>query len=225
MSKGCSREFYQGETDCAVDTDGLKPIELSRGLIACEACVPDIVDLLEERSGTDPLTKIGNLHRLQDRFDLFIAEYDRGLITAIGATMIDLVNFGIVNKWEERKHDAGNDILIAIAARIPSRPLDVVARIGGDEFAILSNLTPNPRSKNPKLPEMRQAAITKRALRAIENTPEVLDFNQRHRDRFIEEGEEELGARGNYSILMSKEDTLKDLLRRADPPKVKKVMR
>jgi diguanylate cyclase (GGDEF)-like protein len=55
----------------------------------------------------------------------------------IAVLFLDLDGFKDVN--DRYGHDTGNDLLVAVAARLRScvRPGDVVARMGGDEFTIL----------------------------------------------------------------------------------------
>ena len=91
---------------------------------------------LADRALRDPLTGLPNRAVLLDRLDLALARAGRvGLSVAVLAC--DLDRFRAVN--ETFGHSAGDRLLAAVAARLDStvRPGDTVARMGGDEFAVL----------------------------------------------------------------------------------------
>ena len=88
---------------------------------------------LEFRALHDGLTGLANRHLFGDRLNAELHD-DRGVT---GILFIDLDDFKTVN--DTLGHEAGDDLLVAVAARIQSaiRPTDLAARLGGDEFAIL----------------------------------------------------------------------------------------
>ncbi len=91
---------------------------------------------MAERALRDPLTGLPNRAVFLDRLDLALARAGRlGLSVAVLAC--DLDRFRAVN--ESFGHSAGDRLLAAVAARLESslRPGDTVARMGGDEFAVL----------------------------------------------------------------------------------------
>jgi diguanylate cyclase (GGDEF)-like protein len=89
-----------------------------------------------ERALRDPLTGLPNRAVFLDRLELALARAGRvGLSVVVLAC--DLDRFRAVN--ESFGHSAGDRLLAAVAARLESslRPGDTVARMGGDEFAVL----------------------------------------------------------------------------------------
>ncbi len=89
----------------------------------------------ETESLTDPLTGLANRRAL----DLALAERRRGSgrDDPYSVVVADLDDLKRVN--DERGHAAGDDALRRVASvlRLVTRPTDVAARIGGDEFVVL----------------------------------------------------------------------------------------
>ncbi|WP_200290302.1 GGDEF domain-containing response regulator [Rhodospirillum rubrum] len=85
---------------------------------------------------TDPLTGLGNRRLLFDRGILEVARARRGCWPLSGL-MIDLDHFKRIN--DTQGHAAGDAILRTLAdtLRESLREIDVIARVGGEEFAIL----------------------------------------------------------------------------------------
>ena len=85
----------------------------------------------------DPLTGLPNRMLLDDRIDQAL-QLARRTADTFALMAIDLDGFKEVN--DIRGHDAGDQVLETIARRLESvvRASDTVARIGGDEFVILS---------------------------------------------------------------------------------------
>ncbi|HEY1315839.1 MAG TPA: EAL domain-containing protein [Gaiella sp.] len=85
----------------------------------------------------DPLTGLPNRKLLDDRIDQALAR-SRRTGESFALMVIDLDGFKAVNDvWG---HEAGNVVLRTIARRLQAavRESDTVARVGGDEFVILS---------------------------------------------------------------------------------------
>lgn len=91
---------------------------------------------IKAQAELDPLTGLFNRTVLLDRLSKALSTRRR--VGQAGAlVMVDLDNFKHVN--DTLGHGAGDELLIALARRFSDalRKSDVIARIGGDEFAIL----------------------------------------------------------------------------------------
>jgi diguanylate cyclase (GGDEF)-like protein/PAS domain S-box-containing protein len=84
----------------------------------------------------DPLTGLPNRTLLADRFSLMIVQARRRGVS-LGVLFIDLDDFKLVN--DTQGHAAGDELLQEAAKRLQSalRDGDTVARISGDEFAVI----------------------------------------------------------------------------------------
>jgi len=84
----------------------------------------------------DALTGLPNRTLLQDRLDATLAHADRGQTAAM--LILDVDNFKSIN--DTVGHDGGDALLCAFAERLLSAVSDgdLVARTGGDEFAIIA---------------------------------------------------------------------------------------
>ncbi|HSW07537.1 GGDEF domain-containing protein [Aquabacterium sp.] len=96
---------------------------------------------LSEEVSTDMLTQIANRRGLMQSFEAERARIDRGgPVFAVG--LIDIDNFKKLN--DTLGHAAGDVALKSLAARVKEwlRPVDHVARFGGEEFVVLLTATP-----------------------------------------------------------------------------------
>ena len=84
----------------------------------------------------DPGTGLGNRLLLRDRVEHALARRSRGGGT-VAVLVLDLADFRSVN--DTRGHAAGDRLLAAVADRLraSTRAADTLARVGGDEFAVL----------------------------------------------------------------------------------------
>ncbi len=90
-----------------------------------------------ERNATvDPLTGAANRKVFDARFEEELSRARRHE-RPLGVMMLDLDRFKQVN--DEHGHAAGDDVLIELASQLGShlRSSDLVARVGGDEFAVI----------------------------------------------------------------------------------------
>jgi diguanylate cyclase (GGDEF)-like protein len=91
------------------------------------------LDRLEREAQSDPLTGLANRTLFMRRVEASLAR-PSGMATVL---FLDLDDFKAIN--DRAGHAAGDAVLVAAAGRIEAavRPVDVAARMGGDEFAIL----------------------------------------------------------------------------------------
>jgi diguanylate cyclase (GGDEF)-like protein/PAS domain S-box-containing protein len=85
----------------------------------------------------DPLTDLANKRLMRDRLDVALSAARRKE-TGVALMFIDLDGFKPVN--DAHGHAAGDTVLRTIAMRLTetARGTDTIARIGGDEFVVLS---------------------------------------------------------------------------------------
>jgi len=90
---------------------------------------------LAHLAGHDALTGLPNRRMLQSRFDARVAAAGEG--DELALLYVDLDSFKDVN--DTLGHDLGDELLRAVSTRLREslREADIVARIGGDEFAVL----------------------------------------------------------------------------------------
>ena len=91
---------------------------------------------LQWTASHDGLTKLPNRLLFQQRLDDALARAAR-CGGSVGILLLDLDDFKIIN--DTLGHDAGDALLRSVAERLTAsiRPCDTVARLSGDEFAIL----------------------------------------------------------------------------------------
>jgi len=120
----------------------------------------------------DALTGLPNRRRLLDAIEVAAAKSAQAAQAAPDARprkcavlYIDLDGFKAIN--DTRGHRAGDELLVAVAKQFQQvvRVTDVVARIGGDEFAVLVQEFVN---------ETQLAAIAQRLMKAVSDTADRL---------------------------------------------------
>jgi diguanylate cyclase len=91
---------------------------------------------LSDEVATDTLTQVANRRGLMQRFEVEQARMEReGCLLSVG--LLDIDNFKKLN--DSLGHSAGDQALVALANKVREslRPVDVVARFGGEEFVVL----------------------------------------------------------------------------------------
>jgi diguanylate cyclase (GGDEF)-like protein len=112
---------------------------------------------LVELAHYDPLTRLPNRTLFQLRLEMALAQARRdGSLTAV--LQLDLDHFKDIN--DTFGHAAGDHLLREVAARLQSllRDTDTVARIGGDEFAIILTSQRTPHQVGRLAEKIVQAA-------------------------------------------------------------------
>ena len=97
----------------------------------------DMIERLTDMATKDALTCIHNRRFFFDAGEMLVASAQRNQLTLTTA-MIDMDFFKTIN--DTQGHDVGDLVLKRIASliRCMSRQTDIVARIGGEEFALLA---------------------------------------------------------------------------------------
>jgi diguanylate cyclase (GGDEF)-like protein/PAS domain S-box-containing protein len=127
-----------GTRTCAVGVIALGDREGAPGALLSLSDVSVQVRMREEltvRATTDPLTGVANREAVSTALDEALAEPGDTLTAVV---FVDLDGFKPIN--DTHGHDVGDELLRLTAARLRAavRPDDVVGRIGGDEFLVVS---------------------------------------------------------------------------------------
>ncbi len=121
---------------------------------------------LHELATTDPLTGLGNRRFMQAHLESLLNEtVARGGVAS--CAMVDIDHFKLVN--DRYGHPVGDEVLCGFAQRLrwSVRPTDVVTRVGGEEFAILT-YHPDPAKFTPLLFERIRRSISQNPIKTSE---------------------------------------------------------
>jgi len=110
--------------------------ELGAGFNEMTTRLKELYESLENLAFTDPLTKLPNRTLFHERLEQTIDEAKRDY-RPFALFLMDIDRFKDIN--DTLGHQVGDMLLQQVAARLRSklRDIDTVARMGGDEFAIL----------------------------------------------------------------------------------------
>ena len=101
-------------------------------------------DDLEHEVNHDALTGLANRNLMWDRLEqaLHLAQRNK---TMVATVLVDLNGFKQIN--DTHGHDAGDEVLVAVARRLQGavRDVDTVARLSGDEFVLVLTNQPSLR--------------------------------------------------------------------------------
>lgn len=116
---------------------------------------------LYEQARTDPLTGLMNRAELYRRFESMLelhgARRAGGRRTSLGVLYCDLDHFKTVN--DLYGHAAGDQLLVSVAAalRANTREVDLIARVGGDEFVLVCPDLESPESLSTMVARLSHA--------------------------------------------------------------------
>lgn len=98
---------------------------------------------LQQKAFYDQVTALPNRHYFHDRIEASVEQANKYNVACV-LMLIDLDDFKIVN--DQHGHDVGDFLLKAVGQRIRDslRKMDMVFRIGGDEFAVILDNTADP---------------------------------------------------------------------------------
>jgi diguanylate cyclase len=141
--------------------------ELPQGAPGSAAWLQSLIDSLVDMSSRDALTGLAN----RRSFELALArEIDRVARAGEPALLLalDLDHFKAVN--DTHGHASGDLVLKAVASALLDcvRPMDLVARVGGEEFAIVM----------PNCPAAFGEAVAERVRRRVESMPVSIGLSQ-----------------------------------------------
>ncbi len=131
------------------------------------AWLQGLVDALVNLSSKDALTGLAN----RRAFDAALArEIDRVARSGEPALLlaVDIDHFKRVN--DDHGHAAGDEVIRAVASALLDsvRPMDLVARVGGEEFAIIL----------PNCPQPFAETVAERVRRRVAGTPVAIGLRQ-----------------------------------------------
>ncbi len=159
---------------------------------------------LQQLAVTDPLTGLGNRRYMTAHLESLIKE-TRARGGVASCALVDLDNFKMIN--DRYGHPVGDEVLMGFAEilRWSVRPTDIVARIGGEEFAILMH-QPDSGSFSPMIFERIRRTIQQHPIKT--STGEIPITASIGVSRFIQEDDfsaEEIVKLADERLYMAKQ--------------------
>ncbi len=133
-----SGEYYLRETTVTVVKDTLGKVKHNVIVFADITERKAAEDIIRWQANYDSVTGLPNRHLFSKRLEQGAAQATRDG-TTMALLMIDLDRFKEIN--DTLGHSVGDRLLAKVAARLQEceRPGDTIARVGGDEFALILN--------------------------------------------------------------------------------------
>jgi diguanylate cyclase (GGDEF)-like protein/PAS domain S-box-containing protein len=124
---------------------------------------------LEHQATHDPLTGLPNRRLLMSSLEQHLSD-ERASARSVALIFLDLDEFKLVN--DSLGHHAGDQLLVEVAGRLSGavRGDDVVARFGGDEFAVLCSSIKDERHAGEVAQRLLEAVTGPAVLLATEFT-------------------------------------------------------
>jgi diguanylate cyclase (GGDEF)-like protein/PAS domain S-box-containing protein len=122
---------------------GAEMLKLASDLIGIAVEHRQLADQLTFQAKNDPLTQLPNRALFADRLRQALATATRGA-RSVGVLLIDVDRFKQIN--DTYGHQTGDELLCEVAHRLNTRlrSCDTLARMGGDEFAVILTDLANP---------------------------------------------------------------------------------
>jgi len=110
-------------------------LAIARRILGVQSELEEKNALLNDMACTDPLTGLANRRRLQEAMETALRELRRGI--AFSVVALDIDHFKSYN--DTFGHAAGDEVLRVVAGmmRDCTRPADLAARTGGEEFVVV----------------------------------------------------------------------------------------
>lgn len=135
--RAAMRHVGEHRYDMRLDNTGARELrEVAEGFNGMISLVGDQQAKLAALAAKDPLTGLANHRHFHEQLEQEIKRAERGHYP-LGLVTLDLDHFKTVN--DKHGHPAGDEVLRAVARELTTggREGDLVARVGGEEFAVL----------------------------------------------------------------------------------------